>query len=129
MYIFIVPIPVLAGTNSISISCIGWNETMKMYTNCKTTGCPRKNYLLAFGIPPACFQYKTASEQYLVTEIGKAEVTDPRNGKVIFRKITTNILLPMCMFMTMERMFVHIVLAKNLISDHLSFFEFMFKIS
>ena len=81
------------------------------------------------GIPPARFEYKTASEKVLVTEKGKAEVTDPRNEKVIIRKFTTNILLSMCMFMTIEHMFVHIVLAKNLIGDHLSFYEFMFKIS
>ena len=52
----------------------------------------------------------------MVTEICKAEVTEPRNGKVIFKKFTTNILLHVCMFMTMDRMFVHIVLAKNVIT-------------
>ena len=56
------------------------------------------------------------SEQYLViTEICKAKVTDPRNGKVIFRKFTANILLHVCMFMTIEGMFVYIALAKMLL--------------
>ena len=81
------------------------------------------------GIPPACFEYITISEQYLVTEICKSEVTDPRNGKVIFRKFTANILLHVCMFLTIGGMFVYIVLAKNIIGDHLSFYEIMFKIS
>ena len=44
--------------------------------------------LLERGIPPARFEYRTTSEQYIVTEICKTEVTKPRNGKHIFRKYT-----------------------------------------
>ena len=40
--------------------------------------------LLERGIPPTRFEYKRASEQYLVTEIYKAEVTEPRNGNIDF---------------------------------------------
>ena len=85
--------------------------------------------MLERGIPPARFEYLMASWRYLVTEIRKAEVTEPRHEKVIFRKFTAKILLQVFMFMTIDIMFAHIVLAKNVMVDHLSFYKFMFKIS
>ena len=53
-------------------------------------------------IPSARFEYITASRQYLVTEISKAEATEPRHGKVIFRKFMVNILLHVFMFLTID---------------------------
>ena len=69
------------------------------------TGCPRKNYLLGFyisiikkatkkiivwpegGKNPDRFEYRTASEQYLVAEICRVEVTEPRNEKILVKNI------------------------------------------
>ena len=53
------------------------------------------------------------SEQYLVTEIHRSEVTKPRNRKKIFRNITANILLHMCMFIPITHKCAHTFLAKN----------------
>ena len=44
-------------------------------------------------IPPAHFEYKMVVRRYLFTEICKAELTEPRHGKDIFRKFSANILL------------------------------------
>ena len=84
--------------------------------------------LLDRGIPSIHFEYITASKRDLVTEICKPEVTEPRNGKVIFKKFIVNILMHVCMFMTIECKFVKKVLAIFFLDDHLSSFEFMFKI-
>ena len=69
--------------------------------------------LLDRGIPSIHFEYITASKRDLVTEICKPEVTEPRNGKVIFKKFIVNILMHVCMFMTIECKFVKKVPAKK----------------